>query len=144
MQGRPGQEVHHLKAPGPGWYAEKYGGKEVRQMLEEQEIKDRQRILGDNIRRRREELKMSATTLAQQAGLTAANLSKIENGEGNPKYVTLCSIAEALKTDVAYLSTDHEQERLRSLFYQLEGMPPAQRNTVVASLAMMIQGAKSA
>lgn len=39
---------------------------------------------------------LSLPTLANDAGITKATLSKIENGKGNPCLSTLCKLAKAM------------------------------------------------
>ena len=56
---------------------------------------DRERI-GLRIKTMREERQMDAKTLAQKAGITPANMSRIEQGKYSPGLDILCRIASAL------------------------------------------------
>lgn len=56
---------------------------------------DRERI-GHRIKTLREEKQMDAKTLAQKAGITPANMSRIEQGKYSPGLDILCRIASAL------------------------------------------------
>ncbi len=56
---------------------------------------DRERI-GHRIKTLREEMQMDAKTLAQKAGITPANMSRIEQGKYSPGLDILCRIASAL------------------------------------------------
>lgn len=56
---------------------------------------DRERI-GNRIKTLREEKLMDAKTLAQKAGITPANMSRIEQGKYSPGLDILCRIASAL------------------------------------------------
>ena len=56
---------------------------------------DRERI-GHRIKTLREEKQMDAKTLAQKAGITPANMSRIEQGKYSPGLDILCRIASAM------------------------------------------------
>lgn len=56
---------------------------------------DRERI-GHRIKKIREEQGMDAKTVAQKAGITPANMSRIEQGKYSPGLDILCRIASAL------------------------------------------------
>lgn len=56
---------------------------------------DRERI-GHRIKELREEQGMDAKTVAQKAGITPANMSRIEQGKYSPGLDILCRIASAL------------------------------------------------
>lgn len=56
---------------------------------------DRERI-GHRIKELREEQQLDAKTLAQKAGITPANMSRIEQGKYSPGLDILCRIASAL------------------------------------------------
>ena len=56
---------------------------------------DRERI-GNRIKSLREEKQLDAKTLAQKAGITPANMSRIEQGKYSPGLDILCRIATAL------------------------------------------------
>lgn len=56
---------------------------------------DRERI-GLSIKTLREERQMDAKTLAQKAGITPANMSRIEQGKYSPGLDILCRIASAM------------------------------------------------
>ena len=56
---------------------------------------DRERI-GHRIKTLREENQMDAKTLAQKAGITPANMSRIEQGKYSPGLDILCRIASAM------------------------------------------------
>jgi len=58
--------------------------------------------LGAYIRAVRHLRNMSLPALAKQAGISKGNLSKIENGMGNPQYSTLAKLGEALAIKVAF------------------------------------------
>lgn len=54
------------------------------------------RILGRNVRRRRAELGLTQAELALQLGISRAELSKIEQGHGNPRLRTVERMAYGL------------------------------------------------
>lgn len=53
--------------------------------------------VGENIRRIREEKKMSQETLAEKAGVTQAMISHIEKGIRIPSFLVAVEIAKALE-----------------------------------------------
>jgi transcriptional regulator with XRE-family HTH domain len=57
------------------------------------------RHVGEQIRRRRKELRMPQDTLATDVGLTRASISNIEKGRQKLLAHTLCEIARTLKVD---------------------------------------------
>lgn len=62
--------------------------------------------LGEKIRKRRKDMKMSQETLAQKSNLSRARISAIESGKSNDLLVsTLMAIASALDTTVEFFLT---------------------------------------
>ncbi|PIU01242.1 MAG: XRE family transcriptional regulator [Bdellovibrionales bacterium CG10_big_fil_rev_8_21_14_0_10_45_34] len=59
--------------------------------------------LGANIQSWRKRRLMTVEALANKAGISKGNLSDIENGKKDPRYLTLYFIAEALNLKVANL-----------------------------------------
>jgi transcriptional regulator with XRE-family HTH domain len=57
---------------------------------------DAQKRLGQNIRERRKERRMSQTELAQKAGVALMTISRLERGEHDPHVRTLSQIAKGL------------------------------------------------
>ena len=100
-----------------------------------------QKVLGDNIRRLREEAGMTATELSIQAGITASKLSVIENGEGNPQYRTICSLARALKVEPSDLMIDREREKNKAIINMMDKLPPDKRLAALAGIEMLLKGA---
>lgn len=60
-------------------------------------------IVGVNIKRLRQEKKVSLRTIARQLKISASFLSQIETGKASPSLVTLKNIADALNTTVGNL-----------------------------------------
>lgn len=56
-----------------------------------------------NMREKRKELNVTLEELAKATEISKGNLSKIENGKGNPTRKTLEAIAKALKTELIIL-----------------------------------------
>ena len=77
-------------------------------MAEDEHPKLRQ--IGIKIIRRREELGMSATALATDAGMSPGALSLIESGRRNLGVEKLCKIAKVLKVPLSYLQPDELDE----------------------------------
>lgn len=60
-----------------------------------------ERIIGANIRTWREQMKLTATELAKQAGLSKSTVSKIETGQVSSPISTLIRIAQVMGLPVA-------------------------------------------
>ncbi len=60
-------------------------------------------VIVRNIRRLRQDKRISVEEMARLTGLTKGYISKIENSHKAPPITTLAKIAEALETDVTYL-----------------------------------------
>lgn len=58
--------------------------------------------LGEVVARRREELALSQIALAERTGLTQADISRLEQGKGNPTYSTIKKIMNALQLKLVY------------------------------------------
>lgn len=67
-----------------------------------------EKSIGANIRRQREEARLTLTQLASRANLTKGGLSKIETGKGSPAIATVLRIAEALGSTLAELFAESE------------------------------------
>ena len=59
--------------------------------------------LGDNIRNRREQLKLSQEFLAQQLGVSRQAVSKWETGQSEPTASNLVKLAQVLETTLSEL-----------------------------------------
>jgi transcriptional regulator with XRE-family HTH domain len=68
-----------------------------------------QLALGEAIRALRKKLGNSQEKLAREAGITPNMVSLIERGEGNPSWVTVRGIANALGLSVAELAKAAEK-----------------------------------
>jgi len=68
--------------------------------------------LSDSIRKRRKELRLSQSYVADLAGISPNTISKIERGEANPTVDVLQKIANVLgmvlKLGIRDLNLDHE------------------------------------
>ena len=62
--------------------------------------------LGEVVAKRREELSLSQFALAEKAGLTQADVSRLEQGRGNPTYSTIKKIMAALQLKLVYQRED--------------------------------------
>lgn len=62
--------------------------------------KDWKKILGEQIRARRQNLDMTQTELSEATGIDRANISKIEGGRYNVSVDIIGRIAEALRCEV--------------------------------------------
>ncbi len=65
------------------------------------------RIVGENVRRRRRRLDMTQSQLAYLAQINVGFISDIENGRANPSVKTLDALATALNTEPLMLLNQH-------------------------------------
>ena len=66
--------------------------------------------IGDNIKKRREQLGRSQTDIAEQAGVTQAMMGYIEQGKRMPSLQTAAWIAEALDCSLDELVNGGKRE----------------------------------
>ena len=64
------------------------------------------RLLGRNVKRIREQRRLSLGGLAKATGLSKQTLANLEGGAGNPTVATLLSVARALGVAVQWLLTE--------------------------------------
>lgn len=64
-------------------------------------------LLGENVRRLRNERGLSQEELAFRAGMKRSYLSDLERGTRNPTVRALGRLAEALEAEAAHLLIDH-------------------------------------
>ena len=62
--------------------------------------KDWKKVLGEQIRARRQDLNMTQTELSEATGIDRANISKIEGGRYNVSVDIIGRIAEALRCEI--------------------------------------------
>ena len=63
--------------------------------------------IGDALAAAREARKLSQRDVAQRAGTTQARISKIENGDTDPKLSTMIELARALELELVFVPTKH-------------------------------------
>lgn len=63
-------------------------------------------VLGRNVRRIRQERRLSLGALASESGLAKQTLANLESGRGNPTVETLLAVARALRVGVNWLVTE--------------------------------------
>lgn len=87
--------------------------------------------VGKEIKNLRLSSNLSATHLAEAAGLSNGMLSKIERGNTTPSFATLVAISTALKVPVARLFAGHEQRADYSLVRAGKGISVQRRGSKV-------------
>lgn len=87
--------------------------------------------IGVKIRDLRRKLDVTATDLAQSAGLSAGMLSKIEHGQISPSLTTLQALAAALHVPITELFTGFEESRDCSYVRNGTGIRIERRGTKV-------------
>lgn len=60
-------------------------------------------LIGNNIRKRRDELSISQQALADNSDVAKSTIQRIEKGEMNPSIITLINISLALECDLSKL-----------------------------------------
>jgi transcriptional regulator with XRE-family HTH domain len=68
------------------------------------------RPIAHNLRRVRQERKLSLSSLAREANVSKSTLSQLERGQGNPSIETLWSIARALDAPLAAFFDEPESD----------------------------------
>jgi transcriptional regulator with XRE-family HTH domain len=63
-------------------------------------------MVGQNVRRFRQERQLSLGDLARTAGLAKQTLANLENGQGNPTIETLFAVSHALGVGITWLLTE--------------------------------------
>lgn len=79
-------------------------------------------VIGDKMKQRRKELKMSGAVLAEKLGVIRNTISRWERGERTPSMEKLSAIAAVLDTTVAYLideKTNIEEKKELSAAYNI-------------------------
>lgn len=104
-------------------------GEETEAALRNGQVEELAAAVGKEIRSLRLSLGMTATTLAQAAGLSNGMLSKIEGGTATPSFATLLALAGALKVPVARLFASHDQRADYSLVRAGKGINVKRRGT---------------
>ncbi len=77
-------------------------------------MKQMDKVLAANLRKIRQEKKMSLESLSDQTGVSKSMLGQIERGESNPTVTTIGKIMEGLR--VSFEDLISEQERLVEVF----------------------------
>ncbi len=85
--------------------------------------------IGSQIREFRNQLKMTVSDIAKQAGLSQGMLSKIERGVTTPSLGTLYSLAQALNVPVTSLFRKYDEQRDCSYVPSGEGLAIERRGT---------------
>lgn len=61
------------------------------------------KMIGNRLKNRRKELKLTQEEVCAKANITTFYLSKLENGKSTPTLETLAVLAKVLQTDLVYL-----------------------------------------
>lgn len=78
------------------------------------------KVVGDKIRRAREERKVPQAILAEELEMSPTTLRKIENGEKSPTLAQLNAIADLLEVDADTLVCTKADEKVQKAIEQLE------------------------
>ncbi len=100
-------------------------------------------VVGDNIRKRREEQNLSQNKLAKLAGIAQPTLSAIESSTKSPTIETVMMLASALKCTVGNLideNTEHDFSLQEiQIIQDFRSLNQQGREYVLQSLAMAVQ-----
>lgn len=83
-------------------------------------------ILGNRIKQRRKELRMSGAMLAEKLGVIRNTISRWERGENKPSKNTLSCIASALETSCSFLlgeDLNYEENQTAPIFERIIQVP---------------------
>lgn len=72
----------------------------------ERDYSEDRALLGNRLRELRHARQMSLEELAERTGLSIGLLSQIERGKGNPSFVTLSKVADALDIQLGYFFSE--------------------------------------
>ena len=100
---------------------------------------------GRNVRKYREQQELTLDDLAALLNSDKAAVSRIENGERNPKLETVLKIADALRTTPAKLCPNRfldaeEAGVLLQIYNQLMKLPVEKRETTINYISAMLKG----
>ncbi len=103
--------------------------------------------IGNKIKERRNELKLSQEQLALQAGVTPTYLGQIERAERNPTVCLLEKLANALRVDIGYFF-DYESTAAMSpaesrILYSLSELNEGQKSSVAQLVEMVVDTMKN-
>ncbi|MBX3294295.1 MAG: helix-turn-helix transcriptional regulator [Acidobacteria bacterium] len=79
--------------------------------------------LGRAVKRRREELKLSLRDVADETGVSASTLSRIENGTGKPDSDNIARLSAWLDMPIDRLMTKKSEEVEPVIYYPHEATP---------------------
>ncbi|HXF42472.1 MAG TPA: helix-turn-helix domain-containing protein [Pyrinomonadaceae bacterium] len=80
--------------------------------------------LGDSVRRRRLDLKMSLRQVADETGISASTLSRIENGTGKPEAENIAALSAWLNIPIErVLKVDGDSDQPPVVYYPQESTP---------------------
>lgn len=97
--------------------------------------------LGENIRKRREELKLSQECVAEQLGVSRQAVSKWETGQSEPTASNLIQLAEVFEISLSELVNPHQNDREQPTFEQTEKKPNLILRANLIKLAIIAQAA---
>lgn len=72
--------------------------------------------LGENIKKRREELKLSQEYVAEQLGVSRQAVSKWETGQSEPTAGNLIQLADVFEINLSELVNPHKNDKEQSPF----------------------------
>ena len=103
--------------------------------------------IGNKIKERRTELKLSQEQLALQAGVTTTYLGQIERAERNPTVCLLEKLANALRIDIGYFfdyeSTASISPAESRLLYLVSELSESQKHSVAQIVEVVVDTIKN-
>ena len=76
--------------------------------------------IGERIKTRRKELKLSQTDIYERCDITSGALSKIENGKTTPSVIAFYKLSQVLECDMNWLATGISSNMQKSNICKLE------------------------
>lgn len=100
-------------------------------------------MLGEHIRSRRMELRMTQEALAEKTGISANTVSRIEGGQMSMGVGTFIKLVQALDTDADRLLgilPEQEGKQYRDIFSRISHLRTAEQEIVLETLETLVKG----
>ena len=99
-------------------------------------------MLGEHIRSRRMELRMTQETLAEKTGISANTVSRIEGGQMSMGIGTFIKLVQALDTDAGSLLgtlPGPEGKRYQNIFYRISHLKAGEQEAVLRTVETLVE-----
>ena len=97
--------------------------------------------LGERIRERRMELRLSQEALAEKAGISANTVSRIEGGQMSMGIVTFIKLVQAMgadANDLLGIVPELEKRQYQDIFYRISHLRAADQKIVLRTVETLV------